>query len=556
MIRKAFSRIPAAAVYQKTVAVDLTPAQTANGLDPAPVTALLRALGDLQPQWRWVFLTTPATHEQYAGLETGHGRRLCLAPYKPELKAPLALPPVPTTRLRKVVRGVLGLVGLPRPPHLLSTETVLKHLKADLLFCPFGAMLIGDATVPTVAFWNDLSHLHHAQLLGAAAHTAAMHTFKETMRAADRVVCFSEDTCRVLLRESGADAQRVIAVRAELIQRLPQPPRGAVDATLQRLGLEAGRFVYYPAPFTEINNHKLLLVASGMLRRRQPHSACLLVCHGPPGSAADELAQAARQMGLGGQVLIHASDRPEDEAALLQGCRAVLFPWLESSRLQPVLQAVALGKPILCSDLDGVPGFLREVVLLFDPRKPASLMHALERAGIDHILLTTLAQRSQRQALSLGGPRDAARRLLGIFQEALGSFKRFADALKGIHRDGWTTERLVVTFADSTEQRTLRLTLEAPSWLPWTHQRLRLLRTRSVAGKNYKLKRGQPLTIERVLPREGGTLEFVFDPPLVPRALGLNDDERMLGTQCCECVISSPLAQVRLFPLPAAVAAA
>jgi glycosyltransferase involved in cell wall biosynthesis len=555
MLRKAFSRQPTVSLYEKTIAVDLTPPLPANGSEPATIVPLLRALSEQQPRWRWMLLTTPATHEQYASLESFNVYRQCVAAHKPELKAPLTLPRLPQTRWRKAARAVLALVGLPRPPHLLSTETVLKHLKADLLFCPFAATHICDPNVPTVAFWNNLSHLRHPQLLRPHEKSAAEHAFNETVRIADRVVCFSEDTRRAVLDASGVDAHRVIAARAELIQRLPPPPRLAGAAALERLGLCAGQFLYYPATFSAPNNHKLLLVAFGMWCRSQPKHPCKLVCNGLPESAAVELEKASRQMALAGQVVFCTTACPEEAAAaLLRHCRAVIFPWLEGSRLQPVLQAVELGKPIFWSDQACLPDFLREAVELFDSRKPASLVQALDRAANDTALLASLAQRSYRQARTLGGPREAARRVLGIFQEALGRSRCFTDALKGMHPDGWTTERLVVMFASSTEPRTLRLTLQAPKWLPWNHQRIYLLRNRSIAGQTYKLKRGQTLTIECALPEDGGTMEFLFDPPLVPKALGMNNDERMLGAKCCECVLTGTCAQVCLFSAQAAAA--
>jgi glycosyltransferase involved in cell wall biosynthesis len=551
MIRKAFSRLPAVAHYRKTIAVDLTPARPANGLEPSTARALVQALCDLQPQWRWVLLTTPATHDDYADLERGNASRQCLTPHKPELRGPVGLPP-PLSRWRRAVRKVLGLSRVPRPPHALCTETVLRHLQADLLFCPFGATQVSDPAVPTVALWNNLSHVEHPQLLPPAERSAVSHAFKETVRLAERVVCFSEGACRVLAGEDGVPAGRITALRVELMQR---PQRPAAAAILARLSLRPGQFLYFPAAFTAPNNHKLLLVAFAMLQRRRTGD-CQLVCGGPAGDGVVELQAAVRRMGLAGQVLVCPDLDGADDAALLQACRAVVFPWLEGSRCQSLLQAVALGKPVLCSDLASLPEFLREAVFLFDPRKPATLVEVLERASADTGLLAALAQSSQRQARALGGPRDLARRILGIIHEALRGIQRFTDTLKSIYPDGWTTERLLISFAAGVGPRRLRLALESPPWLPWAFQRIRLLGRRGKRATTYKLHRGRGLTIERALPVEGGMLELVFDPPLIPQALGLSDDARFLGCMCTECVLVGPGGEQQLYPVPAEAAVA
>ena len=57
---------------------------------------------------------------------------------------------------------------------------------------------------------------------------------------------------------------------------------------------------------------------------------------------------------------------------------------------------------------------------------------------------------------------------------------------------------------------------------------------------------GQTLLIERPLPREDGCWEFLIDPPLIPAALGLNDDDRILGCVCAECTIMASGGEVVL----------
>ena len=168
-------------------------------------------------------------------------------------------------------------------------------------------------------------------------------------------------------------------------------------------------------------------------------------------------------MGLDGQVVFAAADRPSALAALLQGCLAVVMPSLEPGPALMLFHALEFGKPILCSDVAGWPDAIRHASLPFNPRRPLEIVTVLERMASDNVLAGDLARRSQRQAKSLGGPRDTAGHLLGLFQEVLTSSRRLVNGLKGVYADGWMGERLQLTCAPAAERRRLRLTLGVPN---------------------------------------------------------------------------------------------
>src|SRR5262249_11343337 len=82
----------------------------------------------------------------------------------------------------------------------LVTDPLLSRLRVDLLFCPFGATHIRDASTPTVAIWNELTHLRHPRSLRPDERAASEHFFRETLRTADRLVCFSDLTRSEILK--------------------------------------------------------------------------------------------------------------------------------------------------------------------------------------------------------------------------------------------------------------------------------------------------------------------------------------------------------------------
>jgi glycosyltransferase involved in cell wall biosynthesis len=448
----------------------------------------------------------------------------------------------------RYVRAAYRMLGLPRPPAPMVQETLLRQLHADLMFCPFGGSHACDGTVPMVALWNDLTLLHYPQFLSPSQRAASETLFKQAIYQADKVICFSAHARTEILTIAQVEEQRVASLRPRPMTRLPHQSQADVAAILNQLGVTQDHYLYSPGEFTEEGNHKLLLVALGIFRQRHPRTELKIVFSGSANAARRELQDAAAKMGLMDQLVFADVELPRHQAALLQGCQAVLMPFLEATAAPLLFQAIEFSKPVLCSDLADLPESIRSAALVFDPTKVTEIVNVLERLTGATELVGELAERSHRQAGLLGGASHLAGDMVDVLEDVLHSSHRARNSIKTVYPDQWTSERILVTCMAAAEARTLHLTLETPEWFPWGYQRVHLLTNRNTTGRMYKLKRGKRLTIERPLPREGGCLEFLLDPPLIPAALGLGGDDRLLGCICRECTITGLSKTTALHP--------
>jgi glycosyltransferase involved in cell wall biosynthesis len=190
---------------------------------------------------------------------------------------------------------------------------------------------------------------------------------------------------------------------------------------LARLGVGARRFLLYPANPWPHKNHRVLVEAFAAYRRAFPAADLALVCTGAPGPAADALvAWALEDARLPPDSFAFAGYLPEREfVALLQASRALIFPSLYEGFGLPILEAMACGKPVLCSNVTSLPEIAGDAALLFDPRDAAAIAQAIDRLESEPGLEEHLVRRGRARAAHFGTARAMAASYLAAFEDVV-----------------------------------------------------------------------------------------------------------------------------------------
>ena len=531
-----------AAAGLKRVAVDLTPVLPGGDNGGAKLLAieLVRRLAALAPECEFVLLTAARSHAELAPLDAANVRRVCVS--RPNLAAlsprrvlqvrALLARLLPAGVLRKMGEWYRGAAGRP------SASPLLRQLEAGLLFCPFTAALFFDPSVPVVSLVHDLQTLYYPEFFDPADRHERDRFFRQACRVAARLVCVSEYTRASVLEHSGLPPERVVAIPSAPQKRLAAPGTLAVERVLASLQLAPERYLLYPANFWRHKNHELLLTAFGMYRAAHAQTDLKLVLTGSPSPRRDELMEATRRMGLAGAVVFAGYLPEEDFAALLFRSAAMIFPSLFEGFGMPVLEAMAAGVPVLCGNLTSLPEIAgTEAALLFDPRRPAEIVAAIERLESDPALRAQLAERGRRRAAEFLTPEQMAARYWEVFQDAVRQPGERPSTVYGVFQDGWTGPCVTVVYGPGAAPRRLTVTLRAPEWHPAAEVAIRVNSgTATPGGEVHRILRGQRHTIALDLPEHSGNLELLCSPTFQPGGA----DPRQLGCLLESAVIQGP----------------
>jgi glycosyltransferase involved in cell wall biosynthesis len=107
----------------------------------------------------------------------------------------------------------------------------------------------------------------------------------------------------------------------------------------------------------------------------------------------------------------------EDLAALLSGALTFVFPSLYEGFGFPVLEAMACGTPVVCSNVSSLPEVAGDAALLVDPLDVEALAAALARVMADEALRVDLVARGLDQVQRFSWQR-CAEETLQILEDA------------------------------------------------------------------------------------------------------------------------------------------
>lgn len=298
----------------------------------------------------------------------------------------------PSGRAAKWLGYVDKFVVFPFKLASIAARSDVVHIcdQSNALYCRF------TGPVPTLLTCHDLLAVRAAAGEFAAHRPGApgrvlQWLIRTSLRRADHIVCVSEATA--------ADVERLIpgvptSVIENPIRDMHRAAPNDVDACISQLGLRRGAYFLHIGGNQWYKNRAGVVAMFAALRARPELAGHRLVLAGKPLPA--ELVRQIDAFGVAGQITHIRGPSDAQLSALYAGAEALLFPSLAEGFGWPIIEAQAVGCPVVTSnrppmrDIAGTAG-----AILVDPEQPDAAaqayvaardeLHRYRRAGHQNI---------------------------------------------------------------------------------------------------------------------------------------------------------------------------
>jgi len=194
-------------------------------------------------------------------------------------------------------------------------------------------------------------------------------------RRSARVIADSQSTRDDLIAIVGLAAERIDVVPLGL-GALPRERPGTAHELRARYGFGERRIV---SSLSAKRPHKNLVALIAALALIAPERRPLLVLPGYATWHEHELRERAEAAGVADDVRFLGWVQGAEIEGLWLLAEAFVFPSLYEGFGLPVLEAMARGVPVACSDASSLPEVAGDAALLFDPRDAAAIAASIER---------------------------------------------------------------------------------------------------------------------------------------------------------------------------------
>ncbi|MDQ5851594.1 MAG: glycosyltransferase family 4 protein [Chloroflexota bacterium] len=294
----------------------------------------------------------------------------------------------------------------------IALAQVCRKLWIDLVHVPYFAAPRRSGR-PVVVTIHDLIPLLLPTHRGGRGVQAYMRLAAAGARRADAVIADSEHTRRDIITHLGIPPERVTVTHLAVAPEYG--PRDAAEIADVRERFRLRRpYVYYIGGFQAHKNVAMVVRAFAEATQGWDERPQLAIGGQPPDSDSKLFPDVNRMIldaGIAADVAMLGRVSTADNAALMAGCAAFLFPSRYEGFGLPPLEAMQCGAPVIASSTTSVGEVVAGGGLLVDPDDLPGWTTALRRVLMDEHLAADLRRRGIERARQFSWDKTTAETL-------------------------------------------------------------------------------------------------------------------------------------------------
>jgi glycosyltransferase involved in cell wall biosynthesis len=242
--------------------------------------------------------------------------------------------------------------------------------------------------------------------------------YEASTKTANQVITISEFSKESIARHHNVPKNKINVIHLAADESFYRPLTRPVRSSLQL----PEHFIFYPANRWHHKNHDALLKALVVLKEK--HDAIIpCVFTGHDYENGYPLSRKIKEYGLEAQCRVIGYVSNDDLRYVYSKARLLCFPSLFEGFGMPLIEAMASGCPVVCSNATSLPEVAGDAALLFDPNDPSDMAGKIYAAWIDSGLRRKIAAAGKERSKLFSVTQMAARHI-EVFESARSTYNK------------------------------------------------------------------------------------------------------------------------------------
>lgn len=277
-----------------------------------------------------------------------------------------------------------------------------------------------DLGAPVVLTMHDIQQEYFPEFFNRGELKNRRRFYRPSAEKADHIITISEFSKKTIVEKYGIPAGKITVVYngcdKEAFKRLDGE---TVEGFRKRHDLPRS-FLVYPAATWPHKNHLNFIRAFKILKEKH-RLQDKLVLTGIKKENHRTVEGEIKKLGLGADVR-HLGYLPYEELPLLyNAARLMVFPSLFEGFGMPVVEAMAAGLPVACSNTTSLPEVAGDAALFFDPERPDDIAEKVSTICNDTALRESLIKKGFERAGLFTWERTSEK-TLKVYEKVYGDF--------------------------------------------------------------------------------------------------------------------------------------
>jgi glycosyltransferase involved in cell wall biosynthesis len=304
----------------------------------------------------------------------------------------------------------------------------LRRDRPDLLHVQYTGPLF--SSVPLIVSVHDVSYLEYPEYFTRFRAQQLRLTVKRSVRQAARILTPSEFSRRAIIRNYGVSGEKVVVVPNAVSSSFRHMQRETAANWVSHNYQIPSPFVLTVGDLQPRKNHLGLIHAFQDLIRHNPQLPHRLVMVGKETWFASHVRRAAEKSAIADRIHFTGWVSDEDVRHFYGACDLFVFPSFYEGFGLPILEAMACGRAVACSNTSAMPEVANLSALLFDPSSPLEITRAMRDVLLDPELRLRMERLGSQRAASFSWSRAARETLDVYYQVAVAHTANAASAEK------------------------------------------------------------------------------------------------------------------------------